>query len=106
MHGQAGNGARSDAVRCIQQALTLHREGRLREAEQIYGAVLAADPHTSTPCICAACSPSARPLGGSFAAGRRRAESGAALAGRAVNYGVILDALKRHEEALEISKRF
>jgi hypothetical protein len=36
--------ARSDAARCIQQALTLHREGRLIEADALYGAALAADP--------------------------------------------------------------
>src|SRR5580692_743851 len=36
--------ARSDAARSIQQALTLHQEGRLTEADALYGAVLAADP--------------------------------------------------------------
>ena len=36
--------ARSDAARYIQEALTLHQQGRLVEADALYGTVLAADP--------------------------------------------------------------
>src|SRR5580700_5744947 len=93
---------RPQTARSIQEALALHRQGRLEEAGKIYDAVLAADPHDFD----------ALHLGGvlrhqqgrsvealRLVAAALKAQPGSADA--LTNYGVILDALKRHQEALE-----
>src|ERR1700757_3346487 len=85
----------------IAQAVTLHRQGRLREAEQVYASILAENPgqfdalhllglarHQQGHAVEA--------LGLIGAALRARPGSADALS----NYGLVLDALKRHEEAL------
>src|SRR5580658_10632704 len=92
----------SDAARCIQEALTLHREGRLIEADALYGAVLAADPqHFDALHLRGVLNHqqgrSAEALRLVAAALKAQPRSPDALS----NYGVILDALKRHQEALE-----
>jgi Tfp pilus assembly protein PilF len=89
---------RSDAARCIQQALTLHQQGRLIEADALYGAVLAADPQHFD----------ALHLRGVLHHQQGRSAEALRLVAAALkaqprspdvlsNYGVILDALKRHE---------
>jgi tetratricopeptide (TPR) repeat protein len=85
----------------IEQAVALHRQGRLREAEQIYASILVENPgrfeamhllglarHQQGRAVEA--------LGLIGGALRVRPDSADALS----NYGLVLDALKRHEEAL------
>jgi tetratricopeptide (TPR) repeat protein len=93
-------------ARFVRQALALHQEGRLDEAARIYESILAADPDDFD----------ALHLGGVLrhqqghsvdalhliaAALRTQPGSPDAL----TNYGVILDALRRHEEALDAFDR-
>ena len=88
--------------RSFEQALTLHKAGRLEEAEKIYRAVLAADPRHVDALHLSGVLEHQR---GRFidalrlvaAALKKRPGSADVL----TSYGVILDALKRHEEALE-----
>lgn len=92
---------RAQAAGSVEQALTLHRAGRLDEADRIYRAILAADPRRFE----------ALHLSGVLrhqqgrlvealrlvaAALRAKPESADAIA----SYGMILDSLGRHEEAL------
>src|ERR1700728_1297457 len=90
-----------DALNSIQQALALHQQGRLGEADRIYGAILAADPHHFD----------ALHLSGVLRHQQGRSADALRLVAAALkaqpnsadvltNYGVILDALERHEEAL------
>jgi len=85
----------------IAEAVILHRQGRLGEAEQIYASILAENPgqfealhllglarHQQGHAVEAL-----RLIGAALAA---RPDSADALS----NYGLVLDALKRHEEAL------
>jgi tetratricopeptide (TPR) repeat protein len=85
----------------IAQAIALHRQGRLTEAQQIYASILAENPgqvdalhllglarHQQGDAVEAL-----RLIG---AALRAKPDSADALS----NYGLVLDALKRHEEAL------
>ena len=85
----------------IPQAIALHRQGRLGEAEQIYSAVLAKDPGQFD----------ALHLLGLARHQQGRAVEALRLIGAALqarpdspdamsNYGLALDALERHEEAL------
>jgi tetratricopeptide (TPR) repeat protein len=87
--------------RSFEQALTLHKAGRLEEAENIYRDILAADPRHVD----------ALHLSGVLAHQRGRSIDGLRLVAAALKakpgsadvlatHGVILDALKRHEEAL------
>ena len=90
----------------IQQALALHQQGRLDEADKIYRAVLAANPyHFDALHLSGAIKHqqgrSAEALRLVAAALKAQPGSTDALA----NYGVILGALKRHEEALAASTR-
>lgn len=89
------------SARSIEKAVTLHRRGRLDEAEQIYAAVLAADPqHFDALHLSGVLS---HQLGRSAEALRLVAAALKARPGSIdamANYGVILDALERHEEAL------
>jgi len=91
----------SQSARSIEQARTLHQEGRLDEADRIYRRVLAADPRH----------PDALHLSGVLSHQRGRSVDALRLVGAALkakpgsadvllDYGMILDALKRHEEAL------
>ncbi|MFY9692771.1 MAG: tetratricopeptide repeat protein, partial [Xanthobacteraceae bacterium] len=84
----------------VEQALTLHQQGRFDEAAQIYDAVLAADPNNFD----------ALHLGGVLRHQQGRSVEGLRLVAAAlraqpraadalINYGVILDALKRHQDA-------
>ena len=92
---------RPQTARSIQEALALHRQGRLEEAGRIYNSVLAADPNHFD----------ALHLGGVLRHQQGRSAEALRLVGAALkaqpgsadalaNYGVILDALERHEEAL------
>src|ERR1700683_450131 len=92
---------RPHTARSIERALTLHRQGRLDDAAQIYDAVLGADPNHFD----------ALHLGGVLRHQQGRSADALRLVAAALkarpgsadvltNYGVILDALKRHEEAL------
>lgn len=87
--------------RSIEQAFALHRQGRLDEAEQIYGAILAADPDHFN----------ALHLSGLIKHQQGRSVEALRLVAAALkvqpkaidaltNYAAILDALNRHEEAL------
>src|SRR5579864_8053025 len=94
--------ARADAARCIQQALTLHRDGRLIEADALYGAALAADPqHVDALHLRGVL----RHQQGHSAEALRLVAAALKAQPRAPdvlsNYGVILDALKRHERSEE-----
>ena len=85
----------------VEQALTLHKAGRLGEAEQIYRALLAADPHHFDALHLSGVLKHQQ--GRSVDALRLVAAALKAKPGSAdalVSYGVILEALKRHEEAL------
>ncbi len=91
----------SQRDRSLGQALKLHRDGRLGEADRIYRAILAADPHDFDALHLSGVlkHQQGRSLDGLrlvAAALRSQPGSRAALA----NYGVILDLLKRHDEAL------
>src|SRR5215472_3683905 len=85
----------------IGQAVALHRQGRVREAEQVYASILAENPgqfdalhllglarHQQGHAVEAL-----RLIGAAL-----RAQPGSADA--LSNYGLVLDALKQHEEAL------
>ena len=91
----------SQSNRSLKQAVELHREGRLNEADRIYRAILAADPRHFD----------ALQLSGVLKYQQGRTIDALRLVAAAlqaqpgspdalVNYGVILEALKRHEEAL------
>jgi tetratricopeptide (TPR) repeat protein len=91
----------SQPARSIERALKLHREGRLDEADRIYGAVLAADPHHFDALHLSGVLKHQQ--GRSVDALRLVAAALKAKPGSAdalMNYGMILDALDRHEEAL------
>jgi len=45
------NSRHAAAARSIQQALALHQQGRLEEANQIYNSILARDPRDFDACI-------------------------------------------------------
>src|ERR1700685_3155945 len=94
--------ARAEPAPSLQQALTLHQQGRLIEADALYGAVLADDPQHFD----------ALHLRGVLHHQQGRSAEALRLVAAALkaqprspdvlsNYGVILDALKRHEEARE-----
>jgi tetratricopeptide (TPR) repeat protein len=90
-------------VPSIQQALTLHQQGRLGEAERIYTAILGADPDQFDALhLCGVLwhqqGRSIEALRLVAAALRANPRSVDALS----NYGVILQALERHAEALAI----
>ncbi len=92
---------RSQPARSIEQALRLHRAGRLDEADRIYGAVLAADPHHFAALHLSGILKHQQ--GRSVDALRLVAAALEAQPGSAdvlTSYGVILDALERHDEAL------
>ena len=99
--GRQASARRSRLARSFEQALALHRQGRRDEAERIYDAILAADPHHCD----------ALHLRGVLRYQQGEAAEGLQLVAAALraqprsadvlsSYGVILDALKRHEEAL------
>jgi len=88
-------------ARSVGRAAALHQVGRLDEADRIYRAVLAADPHDFD----------ALHLSGVLKHQQGRSVDGLRLVAAALrarpgsvpaltNYGVILDALKRHQEAV------
>lgn len=85
----------------IEQAVALHRQGRLREAEQIYASILAENSNRFEALHLLGLArhqlghavEALRLIGGAL---RVRPDSADALS----NYGLVLDALKRHEEAL------
>src|SRR5580658_442771 len=92
---------RATAAYSIQRALGLHQKGFLQEADQIYAAVLASEPHNFD----------ALHLNGVLKHQQGRSIEGLRLVAAALkaqpgsadalaNHGVILDALKRHQEAL------
>ena len=90
---------RSD--RSIEQAATLHRQGRLDEADRIYSAILAAEPHHFDALHLSGVlkfqqGRSIDALRLVAAALKKQPGSADALA----SYGVVLNALNRHEEAL------
>src|ERR1700719_1490051 len=90
------------ATPSVQQALAAHQQGRLGEAEQIYSAILGADPrHFDALHLFGVLrhqqGQSAEALRLVAAALQAQPRSADVLS----NYGVMLDALKRHEEALE-----
>ena len=83
------------------QALTLHGQGRLAEAESLYAAVLAERPeHNDALQMMGLVK-----LASGQAAEALRLVSGAMAARKSpqvlLNHGIILDALKRHQEAVE-----
>jgi tetratricopeptide (TPR) repeat protein len=93
---------RAATARSIEQALALHRQGRLNEAGQIYDAILSANPIDFD----------ALHLGGVLKHQQGRSAEALRLVAAALkvrpdsadvltNYGVILEALKHHQEALE-----
>lgn len=85
----------------VEQALTLHKAGRLGEAEKIYRSLIAADPHHFDALHLSGVLKHQQ--GRSVDALRLVAAALKAKPGSAdalVSYGVILEALKRHEEAL------
>ena len=91
-----------DTALSVQQALALHQQGRLEEAEAIYDSVLAS---RSAPFRCVASQRRAQAISRAdrpklcvWSPPRSRRKPGSADV--LTNYGVILDALKRHEEAL------
>jgi tetratricopeptide (TPR) repeat protein len=91
----------SQFARSVEQARTLHRNGRLDEADQIYDAILAADPHHFDALQLSGVLKHQQ--GRSVEALRLVAAALEAQPGSAdaqMNYGVILAALDRHEEAL------
>jgi protein O-GlcNAc transferase len=90
-----------DVPRTMHQALELHHQGRLAEAERLYGMVLAARPDHFD----------ALQMLGVIKLGRGELATALRLIGAAmqarpnspqvlVNYGMVLHALDRHEEAL------
>jgi tetratricopeptide (TPR) repeat protein len=91
----------SQAGGSIEEALNLHREGRLDAAEQIYAAVLAADPHNFSALHLSGL---VKYQQGRFAEALRLVA--AALEAKPIStdalldYGAILEALDRSEEAL------
>jgi tetratricopeptide (TPR) repeat protein len=90
-----------DRERSIGQALKLHQQGRLGEADRIYRAILAADPQDfdALHLLGVLEHQQGRSVDGlRLVAAALRAQPGSAAA--LANYGVILDVLKRHEEAL------
>ena len=97
----SGTAAALAPGRRIEQALALHREGRLDEAEQIYDNVLAGDPdHFEALNLLGMLN---HQQGRSADALRMIAaalKAKPAAADARMNYGVILLALERHEEAL------
>src|SRR5580700_10821227 len=95
------NTQRRRGVPSIDQALSLHQQGRLVEADLIYGAIIQADPRNFD----------ALHLSGVLRHQQGRSAEALRLVAAALkaqpkspdvltNYGVILDALKRHDEAL------
>ncbi len=91
----------SQSAGSIGQALTLHRAGRLDEADRIYNAILAANPRDFEALHLSGVLKHQQ--GRSIDALRLVAAALQAKPGSAdalVNYGVILETLRRHEEAL------
>ncbi|MGC1776832.1 MAG: tetratricopeptide repeat protein [Xanthobacteraceae bacterium] len=89
------------SARSIEQALALHRQGKLDEADRIYGNLLGADPHNFDALYLAGMlrHQQGRSVEGlRMVAAALKAKPGAADA--RMNYGAILLALERHEEAL------
>ncbi|MFZ3309671.1 MAG: tetratricopeptide repeat protein [Xanthobacteraceae bacterium] len=92
---------RARSVRTIEQALALHREGKLDEADRVYGDLLVANPHNFDALHLAGMlrHQQGRSVDGlRMVAAALKAKPGAADA--RMNYGVILLALERHQEAL------
>jgi tetratricopeptide (TPR) repeat protein len=90
-----------DVANAVEQALALHRQGRLDEAERIYGRVLKASPgHFDALHLCAMLKLQRGKAGEAYrligAALRIDPRSADALS----NAGLVLSALKRDEEAL------
>jgi tetratricopeptide (TPR) repeat protein len=95
-----------DPAAAIQQAIALHQQGRLAEAERIYEAVLRSHPRQFDALHLRGVlkhqqGDSVEALRLVAAALKADPKSAPALS----NYGVILGALERHEEALEIFER-
>jgi tetratricopeptide (TPR) repeat protein len=99
--GKARTARRVAAGHSFDQALALHRQGRLEEADKIYDAILAAAPRHGD----------ALHLSGVLKHQRGRSVEALRLVAAALrakpdaapaimSHGLILDALKRHEEAL------
>jgi tetratricopeptide (TPR) repeat protein len=84
-----GDPSRLPSSADIRQAAALHQQGRLAEAEQLYAAMLAADP---------------RQFDALHLLGLLKHQQGLS-ADALSNYGMVLDALKRHEEALAVFDR-
>src|SRR6266568_2639043 len=85
----------------IEQALALHREGRLGEAEKVYNAVLKANPdHFDALHLCGVLQhQQGRSLEALHLVGRAL-RAGSSSAEALSNHGVILEALRRDDEAL------
>jgi tetratricopeptide (TPR) repeat protein len=99
--GRARAARRLAAGHSFDQALTLHRQGRLDEANKIYDAILAADPRHGDALHLAGVlkhqqGRSVEALRLVAAALKAKPDAAEAI----MSHGVILDALKRHEEAL------
>ena len=93
---------RSRPSHSFEQALALHRGGRLDEAERVYNTILTADPrHSDALHLCGFLKhQQGRSIDGlRLVAAALKARPGSVDV--LTSYGVILDALKRHEEALE-----
>jgi len=89
------------SARSIEEALALHRDGKLAEADRIYGDLLGADPHNFDALYLAGMlrHQQGRSVDGlRMVAAALKAKPGAADA--RMNYAVILLALERYEEAL------
>jgi tetratricopeptide (TPR) repeat protein len=85
----------------IQQAMALHRQGRVSEAEQIYAAILAVDPARSDALHLAGLANFQQgrlPEALRLMAAALRADPGSADIHS--NYGLALDSSKQHQEAL------
>ena len=96
------NVAPLDVVHALAQALELHQQGRLFEAEQHYSAILAANPGQADALhylglIRFANGRFVEALQSIAAAMRTRAPTADIF----LNHGIVLNALKRHAEALE-----
>jgi tetratricopeptide (TPR) repeat protein len=99
--GKARAARRVAASHSFDQALTLHRQGRLDEADKIYGAILAAEPRHGDALHLSGLlrhqqGRSVEALRLVAAALRAKPDAAEAV----MTHGVILEALKRHEEAL------
>ena len=92
---------RAHSIGTFDQALTLHRQRRLDEAERIYDAILATEPQHGDALHLSGVLKYQR---GQSAEALRLVAAALKVAPGSVDvlasYGVILDAIKRHEEAL------